>query len=86
MKALQPVANVFENLKSLAATLGLGILGNAAFEFIRDPENSEKIGKFFGFIQKNAKFILNWYGYSCCATLISTLGGVIEQSKLHLVV
>ena len=41
MKALQPVANLFDNLKNLAATLGLGILGNAAFEFIRDPENSE---------------------------------------------
>ena len=54
---MQPVANMFDNLKNLAATLGIGILGNAAFKFIRDPENSEKIAKFFGFIQKNAKFI-----------------------------
>ena len=82
MKALQPVANVFENLKSLAATLGLGILGNAAFEFIRDPENSEKIGKFFGFIQKNAKFILAGMGILAALPLISTLGGVIGAIKI----
>ena len=57
MKALQPVVSMFDKLKNLAGILGIGILGNAAFEFIRNPENSEKIGKFFGFIQKNAKFI-----------------------------
>ncbi len=82
MKALQPVANLFENLKSLAATLGLGILGNAAFEFIRDPENSEKIGKFFGFIQKNAKFILAGMGILAALPLISTLSGVIGAIKI----
>ena len=82
MKALQPVANLFDNLKNLAATLGLGILGNAAFEFIRDPENSEKIAKFFGFIQKNAKFILAGMGILAALPLISTIGGVIGAIKI----
>ena len=82
MKALQPVANMFDNLKNLAATLGIGILGNAAFEFIRDPENSEKIAKFFGFIQKNAKFILAGMGILAALPLISTLGGVIGAIKI----
>ena len=82
MKALQPVANMFDNLKNLAATLGLGILGNAAFEFIRNPENSEKIAKFFGFIQKNAKFILAGMGILAALPLISTLGGVIGAIKI----
>ena len=82
MKALQPVANMFDNLKNLAATLGIGILGNAAFEFIRDPENSEKIAKFFGFIQKNAKFILAGMGILAALPLISTLGGVIAGIKI----
>ena len=82
MKALQPVANMFDNLKNLAATLGIGILGNAAFEFIRNPENSEKIAKFFGFIQKNAKFILAGMGILAALPLISTLGGVIGAIKI----
>ena len=82
MKALQPVANMFDNLKNLAETLGLGILGNAAFEFIRNPENSEKIAKFFGFIQKNAKFILAGMGILAALPLISTLGGVIGAIKI----
>ena len=82
MKALQPVANMFDNLKNLAATLGIGILGNAAFKFIRDPENSEKIAKFFGFIQKNAKFILAGMGILAALPLISTLGGVIGAIKI----
>ena len=68
MKALQPVTGAFQKILDLAGILGVGILGNAAFEFIRDPDNSEKIAKFFGFIQKNAKFILIWHGYSCCTT------------------
>ena len=82
MKALQPVANMFDNLKNLAATLGIGILGNAAFEFIRNPENSEKIAKFFGFIQKNAKFILAGMGILAALPLISTIGGVIGAIKI----
>ena len=57
MKALQPVTSAFDKLLDLAGILGVGILGNAAFEFIRNPENSEKIAKFFGFIRDNAKFI-----------------------------
>ena len=82
MKALQPVANMFDNLKNLAATLGIGILGNAAFKFIRDPENSEKIAKFFGFIQKNAKFILAGMGILAALPLIGTLTGVIGAIKI----
>ena len=82
MKALQPVANMFDNFKNLAATLGIGILGNAAFEFIRNPENSEKIAKFFGFIQKNAKFILAGMGILAALPLIGTLTGVIGAIKI----
>ena len=82
MKALQPVVSMFDKLKNLAAVLGIGILGNAAFEFIRDPANSEAIGKFFGFIQKNAKFILAGMGILAALPLISTLGGVIGAIKI----
>ena len=82
MKALQPVANMFDNLKNLAATLGIGILGNAAFEFIRNPENSEKIAKFFGFIRDNAKFILAGMGILAALPLIGTLTGVIGAIKI----
>ena len=82
MKALQPVTSAFDKLLNLAGILGIGILGNAAFEFIRNPENSERIGKFFGFIQKNAKFILAGMGILAALPLISTLGGVIGAIKI----
>ncbi len=82
MKALQPVTGAFQKLMDLAGILGIGILGNAAFEFIRDPANSEAIGKFFGFIQKNAKFILAGMGILAALPLISTLGGVIGAIKI----
>ena len=82
MKALQPVTGAFQKLLDLAGILGVGILGNAAFEFIQDPDNSEKIGKFFGFIQKNAKFILAGMGILAALPLIGTLGGVITAIKL----
>ena len=82
MKALQPVTSAFDKLLDLAGILGVGILGNAAFEFIQNPDNSEKIGKFFGFIQKNAKFILAGMGILAALPLIGTLGGVITAIKL----
>ena len=82
MKALQPVTSAFDKLLNLAGILGIGILGNAAFEFIRNPENSERIGKFFGFIQKNAKFILAGMGILAALPLINTLGGVIGAIKI----
>ena len=82
MKALQPVRGAFDKLLDLAGILGVGILGNAAFEFIQDPDNSEKIAKFFGFIQKNAKFILAGMGILAALPLIGTLGGVITAIKL----
>ena len=82
MKALQPVTGAFQKILDLAGILGVGILGNAAFEFIRDPDNSEKIAKFFGFIQKNAKFILAGMGILAALPLISTLTGVIGAIKI----
>ena len=82
MKALQPVRGAFDKLLDLAGILGVGILGNAAFKFIQDPDNSEKIAKFFGFIQKNAKFILAGMGILAALPLIGTLGGVITAIKL----
>ena len=66
----------------LAGILGIGILGNAAFEFIKNPENSEKIAKFFGFIQENAKFILAGMGILAALPLIGTLTGVIGAIKI----
>ena len=45
MKALRPVTGAFQKILDLAGILGVGILGNAAFEFIRDPDNSEKDSK-----------------------------------------
>ena len=82
MKALRPVTGAFQKILDLAGILGVGILGNAAFEFIRDPDNSEKIAKFFGFIQKNAKFILAGMGIRAALPLISTLTGVIGAIKI----
>ena len=82
MKALQPVTGAFQKILDLAGILGVGILGNAAFEFIRDPDNSEKIAKFFGFIQKNAKFILAGMGILAALPLISSLTGVIGAIKI----
>ena len=82
MKALQPVTGAFQKILDLAGILGVGILGNAAFEFIRNPENSEKIAKFFGFIRDNAKFILAGMGILAALPLISTLTGVIGAIKI----
>ena len=59
---IQPIGNIFQKLLSAVGAIGLGIVGNAAFKFLGDPANYEKIMKVFGFIQKHWKWVVGGLG------------------------
>ena len=59
---ISPVKGIFDKLLDAVAAIGLGIVGNAAFNFLAKPEIFEKLGGVFDFITKHFKWVLGGLG------------------------
>ena len=78
-KMMQPIMGAFDKLKELVSIIGLGILGNAALEFLKDPANLEKVKGFFDFIAKHWKWVLGGLG---ALVLLNFAGPIITLVKV----
>tara|TARA_R100001443_G_scaffold108935_1_gene119904 strand:- start:1779 stop:3032 length:1254 start_codon:yes stop_codon:yes gene_type:complete len=61
-KASSPLSGIFGKLLQLGGILGTGALVNAAFEWLKNEENQEKMSTFFKIIKKNWKWMLGTAG------------------------
>ena len=59
---ISPVKGIFDKLLDAVAAIGLGIVGNAAFNFLAKPEIFEKLSGVFDFITKHFKWVLGGLG------------------------
>ena len=71
---ISPVKGVFQRLMDAVTAIGLGIVGNAAFNFLAKPEIFEKLGGVFDFITKHFKWVLGGLG---AIALIGIIGPII---------
>ena len=78
-KMMQPIMGAFDKIKELVSIIGLGILGNAALEFLKDPANLEKVKGFFDFIAKHWKWVLGGLG---ALVVLNFAGPIITLVKV----
>ncbi len=83
-KAASPISGIFGKLLALGGILGTGIMANAAFDWLRNKENQEKMSTFFKIVKKNWKWMLGTAGILIGAAIvlktiaaITVIGGVL---------
>jgi len=74
MKLLSPVTNIFKKALSSLGFIAAGIIANKAFNWLRDPENQEKLISWFEFIGDHWKTI---------AIGLGVLGGLYILRKIY---
>ena len=73
---ISPVKGVFQRLMDAVTAIGLGIVGNAAFKFLAQPEIFEKIGGAFDFIAKHFKWVLGALGAIALIGIVAPIIGI----------
>ena len=76
-KILAPVTNIFDKIIDFVITLGAGIAANAVFEWLKNPENIEKVKGWFSWIKDNWKWMAVAVGAIALLPVISTISGLI---------
>ena len=80
-KMMQPIMGAFDKIKELVSIIGLGILGNAALEFLKDPANLEKVKGFFDFIAKHWKWVLGGLGVLVALKFVGPIITLVKVVK-----
>ena len=73
---VSPFTGILQKIKGVVLAIGGGILANAAFKYLGDPANYEKITSFFGFIQKHWKWVMGGLGAIAAIALAAPLVAV----------
>ena len=56
-KIISPIKNVFDQILGFLLAVGAGIATNAAFEWLKNPENRKQLDEWFGWVAKNWKWV-----------------------------
>jgi len=72
-KIISPLGNIFQKILAFIGILGKGIALNAAFAWFQDPENQEKLKKFFNILKENWKLLTK---------ILLVIGGAILIGKI----
>ena len=77
-ETVAPVKGIFGRIMDFIGTLALGIAGNAVFEWLKNPENIEKVKGWFSWIKDNWKWMAAAVGAIALLPVISTIGGLLS--------
>ena len=75
---LAPVKGIFERIKDFLSAMLIGIAGNAIFEWLKDPENMEKVKGWFSWIKDNWKWMAAAIGGIALLPVVSTIAGILK--------
>lgn len=81
-ETLAPVKGIFGRIMDFIGTLALGIAGNAIFEWLKNPENMEKVKGWFNWIKENWGWAAAAVGAIALMPLIGAIGGLIGSLGL----
>jgi hypothetical protein len=76
-KMLSPIKNIFDKVIDFLFTLGTGIVVNAVFKWLKNPENVEKVNGWFSWIKENWKWMAAAVGAIALLPVITTISGLI---------
>ena len=75
---LAPVKGIFERIMDFLGAMVIGIAGNAIFEWLKDPENMEKVKGWFSWIKDNWKWAAAAVGAIALLPVVSTIAGILK--------
>ena len=75
---LAPVKGIFERIMDFLSAMVIGIAGNAIFEWLKDPENMEKVKGWFSWIKDNWKWAAAAVGAIALLPVVSTIAGILK--------
>ena len=76
-KIISPVEKSGSGILKALSLLGLGVIGNSVFEFLKTDFGQEKLGEFFDFLQNNWKWMVGTIvGVTAALTLGSLIGSI----------
>ena len=81
-EALAPVKGIFGRIMDFIGTLALGIAANAIFEWLKNPENMEKVKGWFSWIKENWGWAAAAVGAIALFPLIGAIGGLVGSLGL----
>ena len=76
-QAIQPVKGMFGRIMDFIGTLVLGIAANAIFEWLKNPENMEKVKGWFSWIKDNWGWAAAAIGAIAILPLVGAIAGII---------
>ncbi len=83
-QAIQPVKGIFGRIMDFIGTLVLGIAANAIFEWLKDPENMEKVKGWFSWIKDNWGWAAAAIGAIAILPLVGAIAGIIGPLAMML--
>ena len=81
-EALAPVKGIFGRIMDFIGTLALGFAANAIFEWLKNPENMEKVKGWFNWIKENWGWAAAAVGAIALFPLIGAIGGLVGSLGL----
>ena len=77
-EAVAPVKGIFERIMDFVKTIALGIAANAIFEWLKNPENMEKVKGWFSWIKDNWKWMAVAVGAIALLPVVSAISGLLS--------
>tara|TARA_B100002019_G_scaffold270319_1_gene263819 strand:+ start:397 stop:2058 length:1662 start_codon:yes stop_codon:yes gene_type:complete len=84
-KIISPIKNVFDQILEFLTLVGAGIAANAAFEWLKDPENRKQLDEWFGWVADNWQWVAGITAgvllLEPILSLVGAIGGAIVTIK-----
>jgi len=86
-KVLSPFKGIFDQVKEFVMTVGTGIVVNAAFDWLSQEENRQKLVNAFEFIKDNWRWILGvTAGLIAFGPIVSVVSSIVSLASILLTI